>query len=289
MVPEPKRSMRVNTAVINRGNGQDMTSCGVFGAHRRNGMPMWKPTPEDDEARKIRAALERIDECGDLRNVAVPRSEKLALVTFVGRRGLIAWQKSSGKYELTPAGRKWLIAHGGVARVHRKKFPSRLVAATLGVTVLVGAWFSAAASNRIFNPPPSNTATIAQVSPTYAKLDPMASHAEVGKMNLPADRHQLTLIRTDAPVYAAPRRAGAKPGDAPPPVVGQPSQAPDQATKKVAKTSHKASRVARQSDNRGSALAFFETPFRGAPQYPSRGAPQFPSWGIGYPDRHTWR
>jgi len=223
---------------------------------------MWKATSVNDDARRIRAALEQIEAHGALRDFAGPRSEKFALVTFARTRGLIAWQRDRGQHELTPAGRRWLTAHGGVARVRGRRFPSRLIGAGVCAFVLAGAWFSANASLQFFSPPSSSATTAPAAHLGGAELDPAAPRTRTGHW-------PLVRIRTDAPVFAvargadAPRSAGIEtPGS--------------RETKRAARPSGKASRATHPTgDDRGSATALAE------PDRPLRRA--------GHPDRKAAR
>jgi len=239
---------------------------------------MWKAPAVKDEARKIRRALEQIDACGDLRNVAGSWSEKLALVRFARTRGLIEWQETGGRHELTPDGRKWLTANGGAAPVRHKQIPLGLIGATVGVIALAGAWFCAAASLQLFRPL-SNGAMVSPASPgSTARLDSMATGVATAKV--PADG-PLALIRTEAAVFAAARQAGAMASDAPQPAGVEPSKT--QETKAVAKPRHKTARASRhRSDDRGSPMAFAE------PDRPRRPASDDP-WGFWRPQRNAWR
>ncbi|MGA2127240.1 MAG: hypothetical protein ABSG76_13925 [Xanthobacteraceae bacterium] len=186
--------------------------------------------------------MEQIDAHGALRDFAGPRSEKLALVTFARTRGLIAWQKDRGRHELTPAGRRWLTAHGGVARARGRKFPSRLVAVGVCAFVLAGAWFSANASLQLFSPP-SSSATVAPAAHLGgAGLDPAAHRTGTGNW-------ALARIHTEAPVFAVAREADV------PRSAGMETPR-SRETKRAARPSSKASRATRPTaDDRGSALA----------------------------------
>lgn len=229
----------------------------------------------DDEACKVRAVLEQIDESGELRSFAGPRHAKLALITFARGRGLIVWDRTCAHHALTPAGRRWLAANGGVVRPRRRKFPSRLIGATIGVTVMAGAWFSADASRQMFNPASRNATVSLAVPHAGAKLDPMAPRVETRQVDRPALGHPLTLIQADAPVFAAPRRMAAVADNAPQSAGGEPSRPLDQATKRAVHPGRKTSRVARhRDDDRGSAMALFE------PDRPLRRATDYPDWGI---------
>jgi len=137
----------------------------VENAHPRRKTAHMEALAVDDELRKVRAALEQIDQSGEVRNFPGPQYEKLALFTFARTRGLIAWQRTSGEHELTEAGRMWLKAQGGRPQVRRKKSLSRLIGAMLAVTVLASAWFSAHVSQRLFGPPPSTAAASVSAAP----------------------------------------------------------------------------------------------------------------------------
>ncbi len=241
---------------------------------------MWKVPAVKDEVRKIRRALEQIDACGDLRNVAGSRSEKLALVRFARTRGLIVWRETRGRHELTPDGRKWLTANGGAAPVRRKQIPLRLIGAAVGVIALAAAWFSAAASLQLFRPVSNGTMASPASPGSTARRDSMATG--VATVKLPADG-PLALIRTEAAVFAAARQAGAMASDAPQPAGVEPSKTADQETKAVAKPRHKTARASRhRSDDRGSAMAFAE------PDRPRRTTFDDP-WGFWRPQRNAWR
>jgi len=77
-----------------------------------------------------------------------------------------------------------------------------------------------------------------------AKYDLIAARANTGPVNLPADGHRVAVIRTDTPVFAAPKQAGAIAESAPQPAGIEPSRALD--TKKATHPGHKPSRVPRQ-------------------------------------------
>jgi hypothetical protein len=262
MSAQAKRPARAGIVVVNRPNRHDMTPSGSFGASRRHATARADMSPAAaDEARKLRAALEQIDECGEIRDFAGRRHEKLALITFAKTRGLIAWQNARRQHELTPAGRKWLIAHGGVAHLRRRKFPARMVAAALGVTVLAGAWFSANASYQMFSPasrPATAFRALPQGSPSasrYARatLDSDTARGE----NSAAVRHPLALIQSDAPIYAATGRAGAGKAQVAEAEPSKPSKPVARVAKSATKPTRKLPRVFREwGDDHGSAMAF---------------------------------
>jgi hypothetical protein len=236
-------------------------------------------TPAEHEARKIRVALEQIDQFGDLRSFTGARHEKLALFTTVRERGLIAWKRTCGQYELTLAGRKWLMSHGGAPA--RRRYRSRLIGATAGVAVLAGAWFSVDASHRLFNSPSS--IALATASPAAPRTPPVsvAARAEAGPVNAPADRSP-PPIRADAAALPttdlAPTTRSEDIADGAP---AEPSMAP--ATRKAERSRRKASRTARQRrDDRGPAMVFVE------PGRPPRRAGD-PGWGGWNPGQNAWR
>jgi hypothetical protein len=172
---------------------------------------------------------------------------------------------SPGRHELTSAGRKWLIAHGGIARVRRSKFPSRMVAATLGVTVLAGAWFSANASYQMFSPPSPAVTGYLALHHLSVRLDPMSARLA----HSPADQHPLAMIQSDAPIFAATRRDAG--GGTAKLAAAEPSKPLNHATKSTAKPSRKVARVSPRvyplpqwgnpqwGNDRGSAMAFSDT------------------------------
>jgi hypothetical protein len=265
MTAQPQRPAHAAILGVNWVNRDNMARFAAFGTRRRHAAAHMASAPLDDEARRIRAALERIDEWGELRDFAGRPQEKLALVTFARSRGLIAWQKARGRHELTSAGRKWLIAHGGIARVRRSKFPSRMVAATLGVTVLAGAWFSANASYQMFSPPSPAVTGYLALHHLSVKLDPMAARLA----HSPADQHPLAMIQSDAPIFAATRRDAG--GGTAKLAAAEPSKPLNHATKSTAKPSRKVARVSPRvyplpqwgnpqwGNDRGSAMAFSDT------------------------------
>jgi hypothetical protein len=58
----------------------------------------------DQEARKIGAAIEHIQAHGNLDGFPARRSERLALVATAARQGLVTWNRSRGRYDLTSRG-----------------------------------------------------------------------------------------------------------------------------------------------------------------------------------------
>jgi hypothetical protein len=71
-------------------------------AFRRGGMH--HKAALDIEALRISAAMAHIKALGNLDGFPAGRSERLALVSTAGRQGLVVWDKSRGRYELTSLG-----------------------------------------------------------------------------------------------------------------------------------------------------------------------------------------
>jgi hypothetical protein len=68
------------------------------------------PTGVDLEALRIGAAMEHIKAHGNLDGFPAGRGERLALVSTAARQGLLVWERSRGKYELTGRGRRHVRA-----------------------------------------------------------------------------------------------------------------------------------------------------------------------------------
>src|SRR5260370_26221644 len=80
------------------------------------------------EALRIGAAIEHIKAHGNLDGFPARRGERLALVTTAGKHGLLVWNRSRGRYELTNRGHRpvralrragrnpFLARHGGAVR-----------------------------------------------------------------------------------------------------------------------------------------------------------------------------
>ncbi|MGA2127235.1 MAG: hypothetical protein ABSG76_13900 [Xanthobacteraceae bacterium] len=238
----------------------------------------------EHEARRIRAALEEIDQLGNLRSFAGARHEKLALFITLRERGLVAWKRTCGQYELTLAGRKWLMNHGGTPE--RRRSRAAAIGAMLGAAVLAGVWFSADASHRLFSSPSAMAPAMASPASPQTTPASIAARAEARPMNAPADRSP-PPIQADAaalPTANLPAPQSIDIADSAPPSAGvEQSGAP--ATRKVAAGSRrKASRVARQRrDDRGPAMVFMES---GRPPHGTAGGP---GWGGWYQGQSAWR
>lgn len=83
--------------------------------------------------------------CGqDLHEFPGTKFETLALTEAAGRRGLIAWRETSGRYELTPIGLSKLAPRRfGLASL----MVSTAIGATIGAVALAVLWLPAGASN----------------------------------------------------------------------------------------------------------------------------------------------
>jgi hypothetical protein len=78
----------------------------LFRAFRRGAMPTTAAL--DNEALRICAAMEHIKARGNLDGFRADRSERVALVYTAARQGLVAWNKSRSRYELTSLGERRL-------------------------------------------------------------------------------------------------------------------------------------------------------------------------------------
>jgi hypothetical protein len=237
-------------------------------------------TRVDDEARRIRAALEQIDAYGRLRDFSGLPHEKRAIVAFAQARGLIAWRKI--RHELTPAGRKWLIAHGGITRARPNTFSVRLVAALMVGGAISWAWFPADAVHQIFDH--TWRATTAPVVSRHAAAEPDAilARTEIEPMKVRPSGYPLALIRSNAPVFSA--ASPAEGSEAHAPAAEEAAKTPAQETKKARRPVHRSASVPRQRYYEGgSAMAF------SANDRPMRRSAEYPSWGFQYPGWNGWR
>jgi hypothetical protein len=67
-------------------------------------LPSWAAL--DEEALRLGSALEHIERRGNLDEFPATAKEKLALLTTANRRGLVQWNRSDSRYELTSLGRR---------------------------------------------------------------------------------------------------------------------------------------------------------------------------------------
>jgi len=105
------------------------------------------------EAFRIGAAMEHIKARGNLDGFPADRGERLALVSTATRQGLVSWNKSRGKYELTGHGHRHLRAlrrgERNALREHQGgaiRSGMNAIVTAAGVVVVVGGIFLA------FNP-----------------------------------------------------------------------------------------------------------------------------------------
>ncbi len=93
---------------------------------------------------KLREVLQHVDAGGDLQDIGGTKHEMAALVTTASKRGLVAWGKARGRYELTAAGRKRLSGFAPRDPSGAKGLLSaKLIAATLGGAGLAAAVLAA--------------------------------------------------------------------------------------------------------------------------------------------------
>ena len=125
------------------------------------------------EALRIQAVLRHIGSGADLRDFTASPSEKVALVKAANQRGLIAWHKARGRYELTPAG--WCE----LAPSRRFGVGSLMVGmtagATLGAAALAVFWFTAGAAHKPATPRP--VVAMAPAQPAKAASAPVVTAA----------------------------------------------------------------------------------------------------------------
>jgi hypothetical protein len=145
-----------------------------------------------DERLRIQAVLRHLGSGADLREFPSSPSEKVALVKAANQRGLIAWHKTRGRYELTPAG--WCE----LAPSRRFGVGSMMLGgtagATLGAIALAVFWFTAGAAHGPGAPRPIAATTPAQVAKASAP-------AQVAKVPAPA---VTGAVSSAAPVASAP-------------------------------------------------------------------------------------
>lgn len=108
------------------------------------------PPAADLEALRIGAAMEHIKAHGNLDGFPAGRGERLALVTTADKQGLLVWNRSRGRYELTSRGHQRVHA---LRRAGRNALRARqggavrsgmnAVVTAAGVVLVVGAAFLA--------------------------------------------------------------------------------------------------------------------------------------------------
>jgi hypothetical protein len=73
-------------------------------------------TDHDSMVKKINAALDHIDKHGGLAGFPSTEEESKALIDAATAQGLIAWNATLNRYELSRIARKWLDAFHGRGR-----------------------------------------------------------------------------------------------------------------------------------------------------------------------------
>jgi hypothetical protein len=148
-----------------RCHGRSSSEVGSFCHARRrrnrinNGHPFMN---KSDDRSRIDAILRHLGCGGALRDFPGTESEKLALIRIASNRGLVAWHKGRGRYEVSPIGWSELTP--------RRRFglgslmASTAVGATVGAAVLGFFWVSADAS-RLVGPSPVARAEKAIAAP----------------------------------------------------------------------------------------------------------------------------
>ena len=71
---------------------------------KSDGLPQWAAL--DQEALRIGAAMEHLQDHGNLDSFSGSQNEKLALIMTARRQGLVTWDRKMGRYELTSIGRE---------------------------------------------------------------------------------------------------------------------------------------------------------------------------------------
>jgi len=71
---------------------------------KSDGLPPWAAL--DQEALRIGAAMEHLQDHGNLDSLPGSQNEKLALMMTASRQGLVTWNRAAGRYELTSLGRE---------------------------------------------------------------------------------------------------------------------------------------------------------------------------------------
>jgi outer membrane biosynthesis protein TonB len=154
-----------------------------------------------DERLRIQAVLRHLGSGAALRDFAGSASEKVALVKTANQRGLIAWHKARGRYELTPAG--WCE----LAPTRRFGVGSMMLGTTLGATLGAAAlavfWFTAGAAHGPAAPRSVVAGAPAQVAKFSAPAVTGAVSNAAPSVSTPA------TVATPTPAPAAPVPAAA--------------------------------------------------------------------------------
>jgi outer membrane biosynthesis protein TonB len=152
-----------------------------------------------DERLRIQAVLRHLGSGTDLRDFPGSASEKVALVKTANQRGLIAWHKARGRYELTPAG--WCE----LAPTRRFGVGSMMLGTTLGATLGAAAlavfWLTAGAAH----------------GPAAPRSVMAAAPAQAAKPSVPAVSNAAPAAPASAPAAPAPSLPAAAAAPAPAP------------------------------------------------------------------------
>jgi hypothetical protein len=167
---------------------------------------------------RIEAMLRHLGSGADLRDLPTSASEKVALVKTANQRGLIAWHKGRGRYELTTAG--WCE----LAPSRRFGVGSIMVGTTLGATLGAAAlaffWLTAGAAHVSGHAPRSATAPApAQVArlPAPAVSGARSDPALAASASGPAEPTAVSAAPTgwaSVPVPASDAAPAAAPAEA---------------------------------------------------------------------------
>lgn len=209
------------------------------------------------ERMRIEAMLRHLGSGADLRDLPVSASEKVALVKTANQRGLIAWHKSRGRYELTAAGWCELAPSRrfGVGSV----MVGTTIGASLGAVALAVFWLTAGAAHA---PAPGSRVATAHAPAQVAKLSAPAIKGAVsdpavtGAVSDPAGVASASSPAEPAAASAEPPgSAPASPpvreaASTPPPVEAQPSKVAEEPASEQAaepaKAKHAAAKKTRQ-------------------------------------------
>jgi hypothetical protein len=169
-----------------------------------------------DERLRIQGVLRHLGSGAPLRDFPGSASEKVALVKTANQRGLIAWHKARGRYELTPAG--WCE----LAPSRRFGVGSMMLGTTLGATLGAAAlavfWFTAGAAHGPAAPrsvvagAPAQVATPSAPAPAPAAPPPPVSAAAAAPAPAaaPVEPEPTKVVQEPTPEQLAEAAAKAK-------------------------------------------------------------------------------
>ncbi|MBV8752687.1 MAG: hypothetical protein JO328_07495 [Hyphomicrobiales bacterium] len=188
--------------------------------------------------------LRHLGSGADLRDLPASASEKVALVKTANQRGLIAWHKSRGRYELTTAG--WCA----LAPTRRFGVGSIMVGTTLGASLGAAAlavfWLTAGAAHVDSHAPRSATAPApAQVAKVTAPpvKGAVGNPAPVAPASSPAEETTASIPPPASAPVSAPAREPA-PAPAAAPAEAEPTKVADGPTPEQLAAAAKAKQVA---------------------------------------------